>query len=115
MDISKQFSNTRSKINVSIANGATESSVIDTSGAALGALFLPANIVGATIKIQASHDGVNFFNIRTSENAIVQVEFTAGNCILWQFGDLKNIQFIKLVTNVAQTADVQIVATTSPV
>ncbi len=115
MDISTQFSNTRSKINVTIANGATESSVIDTSGTALGALFLPINLAGTTIKIQASYDGVNFFNIRTSENAIVEVGFTAGDCTLWQYGDLKNVQFIKLITDVAQTADVQIVATTSPV
>jgi len=115
MDNSKQYSNSRSEINVSIANGATESSVINTHGTSLGALFLPANMIGSTIKIKASRDGNTFSNIRTSKNNVVELQFTAGDCVLWQFGDLKNVQYFKLVTDVAQTADVQIVAATSPV
>ena len=56
-----------------IANGATVSNVVDTLGMAIAGVKFPSAFTGATVSVQYSLDGTNFYDVKTSAAGASQI------------------------------------------
>lgn len=88
---------------VVISSSGTVSAAIDltdSSGAgyALVAMIMPATFTGTTVSFQGSDDGVTYYAIYNTNNALLSANVTQGRMYLFTPGDFVGIRYLKVVS-----------------
>jgi hypothetical protein len=99
---------------VTIALGDTESGAIDCFSTIIKTIILPASFEGTEVSFKISADGVNYFPYYNIDN--LPVAFTCSPSRAYGLGaiDFYSVRYVKLVSNVAVTADRVITLITKP-
>jgi len=95
-----------------IANGATDSTVMGSSGYALGSIQLPGAMTGATVKFQISNDGSNFQDVASGQVLSHESESitASANAMAWIPSICLAAKFWRVVSASAEGAEREIIA-----
>ena len=88
---------------LTIANNAALSSVLDTANIAVGGVLLPATWTTANLTVQGSIDGTNFFNITDQYGAEVVITAAASTISLLSLGDMWAVQYLRFRSGTSVT------------
>jgi hypothetical protein len=108
----------RSKTNVVILNGDTESSTLNLGGFCCLRLLIPTGFVTGFLTFYCSYDqGVSWYKTRISDGTYLSVPVAAGDDIFMgnMLIGLNSDLLLKVVSSSIQTSDISIRAICSPV
>ena len=90
-----------------IDNGATVSGVVDTLGLAIAGVKFPAAFTGATVSVQYSLDGTNFYDVKTSAAGALTFSKSVDDwCVVDPYTHAYAVGgYIKLVSASAEAAE----------
>jgi len=90
-------------------SGQTESSIINFTGTSLKVVYIPASFAGTLLTFAVSYDRTTFYEYRNISNETVSIDVGAGNNAYGLAAqDFYGVNYLKLVSNLAQTEDVNI-------
>lgn len=100
------------KYDVTILSGASVSEGVSTSGSAMVGLLMPAAWTAAAVQLQASMDGITYYNVYNNAGGLEQSLVAASEWIAFPTADAIFAPFLRLlsataasVTPVSQGAD----------
>lgn len=90
---------------VTISSGQSVSSAFDSHGAIVCGLIFPSAFTGVTLRLQASVDGTNYYDVYRSDGTPVVIETTVSAYIPLLPEEMAALRFIKLVSSSSEAAD----------
>jgi hypothetical protein len=90
---------------VTILNGQTSSPAVQLKGATLKTIILPAAFDGTILTFQVSDDNVTFHDYYNILNAQVSIDVSPNRAYGLAAIDFFSIDYLKIVSNAAETAD----------
>lgn len=90
-----------------IANGASLSGVVNLGGTSVLAVIMPASWTAANLTVQASMDGVNFYDLYTASGTEFMITAAASRCLMLQPADVLGARYVKLRSGTAAAAVTQ--------
>jgi len=96
-------------VTVTIANGATVSSVASLLGTSLVGIVIPSNFVGSAATFLVSSDGITYQAFRNLSGTVVTAVVAASNSYGIVATDFLAWRFIKLVCDTVQTSEVTMI------
>lgn len=92
-------------VTVTIANGQTVSTAADLRGHWFAAVIFPATFTGATVGVQGSVDGTNFYDLTDSDGNAISITATDGDLVPVTYTNYLGCNHIKLVSAGAEGGD----------
>jgi len=89
-----------------ISTSGTISDEINLQGTTLCGLFIPSSMDGTELSFQvAFSSGGTFYDLRDENNSLVTAQITTGDYVSLNPSTFAGIQFIKIVSDVTETAE----------
>lgn len=87
---------------VTISNGGTTSTAIDTSGLSILGIVIPSSFTGTAISFQTSIDNSTYNNLYNTSNTLVSMNVTQARSYGIVPSDFAGWRFLKLVSNATE-------------